>query len=197
MNESYEVYINDIRVKKFTTREDAHKYINKEHQEFMPYLEYNPIGAGSLEIWENGFMHIMNARKTKGKFDIIGLLDSHQQKNNPSRKVTFNEVNITKVMPCTPKRTRIYNDSKKLEKAKEGKIIEKDGKKYISKKDKNGNYKWVRHHEENYSKTSTTKRKSPKLPAKNFDEGTVKKGMDGKFWKVIITANGQKRWSKK
>lgn len=201
MKEFYEIHINNQRIGKSATRDDAYGYIVEEHGEVMPFLEYNPIGVGDLEIWENGMTRI-EIRKIKShsnKIDIVKILERNikANKDNQTYEKEIKEVNVTKVMPCTPKRTRLKVDDNKMEKAKEGKIIEKNGKKYIGKKDKNGILKWNIYYEDKYSKTSNTKRKAPKAPAKDFEEGTTKKGLDGKFWMVKKLANGNKKWMKK
>ena len=203
MPEFYEIHINGNRIGKSASHTDAYEYIQEEHGEIMPFLEYNPIGVGDVDIWENGFIKI-EIRKLKSpskKVDIIKILDRTIEENkNPKdreKEREKREINVTKVLPCTPKRTRIKDDSGKLEKAKEGRIIERNGKKYISKRDKSGNYKWTVYYEDKYSKTSTTKRKAPKTPAKNFKEGTVKKGLDGNNWIVKKMNNGNKKWMKK
>jgi len=200
MKHFYEIYVNENRIGKSACRQDAYEYIQEEHGDIMPFLEYNPIGVGDIEIWENGLLklEIRKMYSSAIKVDVIKVLDSNIKNNkNLKGKIRFIEKNVTKVMPCTPTRTRIKKDNGKMEKANEGKIIEKNGKKYISKKDKNGNYKWNIYQEEKYSKTSTTKRKSPKLPAKDYKEGTVKKGLDGNNWIVKKLANGNKKWMKK
>jgi hypothetical protein len=45
-------------------------------------------------------------------------------------------------------------------------------------------------------KKSSKNRKSPDAPARLFDTGLEKKGIDGNSWKVILTKSNQKRWQK-
>lgn len=197
MKQSFEIYINEIRIGRSASRQDAFEYIEEQHGNILPFLEYNPIGVGDIEIWENGLIKIEIRRhlSLSTKIDIIKILD--KKIKTPLNIEKIREINVTKVMPCTPKRTRIKNNQDKLEIAEEGKIIENNGKKYISKKDKNGNYKWDIYYEGKYVKTNTTKRKCPKIPAKDFKEGTVEKGLDGNNWIVKKIANGTKKWMKK
>jgi len=39
-------------------------------------------------------------------------------------------------------------------------------------------------------------RKVPNEPAKKFDEGTIKEGLDGNKYIIKITLKGNKRWNK-
>ena len=197
MKQYFDIYINNNRIGKSATRADAFGYIEEEHGELLPFLEYNPVGVGDVEIWENGLTKIEIRRilSPSAKIDVLKILE--KKIKQPQTVEKEREVNVTKVMPCTPRRTRIKNDKNKLEIAEEGKIIEKNGKKYISKKDKKGNYKWNIYQEAKYEKTNTTKRKAPKSPAKDYKEGTVKKGLDGNNWIVKKLNSGAKKWIKK
>jgi len=190
----YEVYINGLRAHKCTNRDEAHQYIEKNHNAIMPFLEYEPTGAGSLETWTNGLMDIEVVRVKKGKTNVEELLASHTEREEKER-APVREVNVDKATPLTPKRTR-FKDSKKPERAEEGKMkMDREGNMWVSKKNRKGEYKWTRFYEENYENGS--QRKSPKMPAREFEEGAVKKGMDGKMWKVKLLANGNKRWIRK
>ena len=199
MKQYFDIYINGNRIGKSASRSDAVGYIQEEHGSILPFLEYNPIGVGDVDIWENGLTKIEIRRilSPSTKIDILKILDKKISEPSNEEREKEREINVTKVMPCTPRRTRIKNEKDKLEIAEEGKIIEKQGKKYISKKDKKGNYKWEIYQEAKYEKTNTTKRKSPKNPAKDFKEGTVKKGLDGNNWIVKQLNNGNKKWIKK
>ena len=200
MKNFYEIHVNGNRIGKSACRDDAYEYIKEEHADIMPFLEYNPIGVGDIEIWENGLVkiEIKKLYSPSNKINVVKVLESNiKNEKNEKNKVRFIEKNVSKVMPCTPTRTRLKKENGEMEKAKEGKIMVKNGKKYISKKDKNGNYKWNIYHEEKYSKNNLNKRKSPKFPAKDYKEGTVKKGLDGNNWKVKILASGNKKWVKK
>lgn len=190
----YEVHLNENKVYECGNRDEAHDYINAEHNEIMPFLEYEPYGDGSLEVWSNTLMNIKVIRIKKGKVDIHRLLEEH--KNRDERERVIEEVNVEKTTPLTPKRTQM-KDNKKLIKAGEGKTKkDKDGNTWISKKNKKGEYKWTRYYEENYE-NSNSKRKCPKNPAKTYEEGTVKKGLDGKMWQVKLLGSGKKKWYRK
>ena len=194
MKDYYEIFVDDNKIGKSLSRNDAVGYVQEEYSNMMPFLEYNPTGVGDIDIWENGILKIEIRRVCKDNrcLDIIKVLDSSIKKLKEPRERESEEVNVQKVMPCTPRRTRIKKDNGDLEKAKDGQIIEKDGIKYISKKGK-----WSPYYENNYSKTATSKRKCPKTAAKEYKEGTVKKGLDGKMWIVKVLANGNKKWVKK
>lgn len=194
MKDYYEIFVDDNKIGKSLTHNDAVGYVQEEYSNMMPFLEYNPTGVGDIDIWENGILKIEIRRVCKGNrcIDIIKILDSSIKKLKEPRERDSEEVNVQKVMPCTPRRTRIKKDNGDLEKAKDGQIIEKDGIKYISKKGK-----WSPYYENNYNKTATSKRKCPKTAAKEYKEGTVKKGLDGKMWLVKVLANGNKKWIKK
>jgi len=190
----YEIYLNEEKVYECDDREKAHGYIRKNHNDLIPFLEYEPLGAGSIECWTNGMMDIKIVRLKKGKIDINKLLEKHNHIEEREREIP-KEVNVEKATPLTPMRTRIKSNNR-MDKAGEGKRKkDKEGNLWISKKNKKGEYKWTRYYEENYE--NTNRRKSPKQPAKNFDEGTVKKGLDGKFWMVRILSNGAKKWFRK
>ena len=197
MKQLYEIYVNDNRIGKSVSRQDAFGYIKEEHGEILPFLEYNPMGVGDVEIWENGLIKIEIRRLLSPTFKIDVLKIIEKKIKKPIKEEKTREINVTKVMPCTPRRTRIKDKNDKLEIAEEGKIIEKNGKKYISKKDKNGDYKWNIYHEEKYSKKNNIKRKAPKEPAKDFKIGSVKKGLDGNNWQVKKLTNGTTKWIKK
>jgi hypothetical protein len=187
----YEIYLNENKVFECKERNEAHNYIRQNHNDLLPFLEYEPLGDGSLEAWTNGYMDIKIVRIKKGKINIEKLLQRHIKREEKERP---KEINVEKITPLTPRRTRIYDKNKKTEKAGEGKKKkDKDGNTWISKKTKNGEYKWTRYYEE----THENKRKCPKLPAKNFDEGTEKRGLDGKIWQVKVLSNGNKKWFRK
>jgi len=196
MKDYYEIYIDEKKIGKSLTRNDAYEYINEEYSKMMPFLEYNPTGVGDIDVWENGILKIEIRRICNNNrcMDVIKILEAHLKSKKVVKEKTreIEEVNVQKVMPCTPRRTRIKKDDGKLVKGQDGQIIEKDGVKYISKKGK-----WSPYYENNYNKISTTKRKCPKTMAKEHKEGTVKKGLDGKMWVVKLMANGNKKWVKK
>jgi len=198
MKEKFILYINDKPEKQFITRDEAHKFIHTKYKELIPFLEYEPLGDGSLECWQNNFMIIHIERETSGKMNVEKLLEDNSGGEKEERtKPKIVEVNVSKVLPCTPTRTRLIAKNKKMEKAEEGKTIVKNGITYVSKKNKDGVYKWNKQEENKYNSMSTTKRKAPKDPAKNFKEGTRRKGLDGNMWVVKTTANGNKKWAKK
>jgi hypothetical protein len=200
----YEIHVNFKKIGKSVSREDAYGYIKQEYSGLLPFLEYDAYGVGDIEIWKNGIIQLEIHRKINNKYkvDVIELLENNKENKKSTKKEIkekeekeeIKEINVARVMPCTPRRTRIKNNKDVLEKAEENKIIEKDGKKYIAK-----NGKWSIYRENNYSKknSSTSKRKAPKSPAKNYKEGIVKKGEDGNNWIVKKQKNGNNKWFKK
>lgn len=204
MKESYEVYIDEIKICTFKNRDDAHSYIKGKHGVILPFLEYEPTGMGNLEVWQNAMTRIEIRRSAKGKMDVGKLLKEHLRdsgKEEPKQK-QIKEVNTQIVMPTTPRRTRIKGTNKK---AVEGEIVVRNGQQWIGKKGKDGKVRYTKYYEKNYEtvggvkeKTNTVaKRQAPKAPAKEFSEGTRKKGLDGKFWIARKQKNGAMRWFKK
>ena len=45
-----------------------------------------------------------------------------------------------------------------------------------------------------FSRTSSTTRKAPKTRASEHQVGTVKLGLDGRWWEVRLDKNGNRRW---
>lgn len=204
MKESYEVYVDEIKICTFKNRDAAHEYVRKKHSVILPFLEYEPTGMGNLEVWQNAMNRIDIRRSAKGKMDIVKLLKEHLRdsgKEEPKQHST-REVNTRIIMPTTPHRTRIRGSNKK---AIEGEIIVRDGQQWIGKKGKDGKVRYTKYYEKNYEtvggvkeKINTiAKRQAPKEPAKQFEEGTRKKGLDGKFWIARKQKNGAMRWFKK
>ena len=73
MKEKFILYINDKPEKQFITRDEAHKFIHTKYKELIPFLEYEPLGDGSLECWQNNFMIIHIERETSGKMNVEKL----------------------------------------------------------------------------------------------------------------------------
>jgi hypothetical protein len=191
----YEVRINGKLTHSSDDREDCHDHINKKHGDIIQYFKYDTLGNGKLETWDNGINKISLIEKRKTKIDPRELLESYDK--NENEEYVPKEINVQKLMPCTPKRTRIkQKNNKPLVKAQKGKIIESDdGTKWISKKTKNNTYKWEKYYEKTYS-NKPTGRKAPSEPAKKFNEGVKRKGLDGNKWIVKIDKNGIKKWLK-
>lgn len=189
----YEVKINGKLVHSSKNREECHDHINKKHGDIIQYFKYDTLGNGKLETWDNGINKISLVEKRKTKINPQELLDTYTENKDYVPK----EINVQKLMPCTPKRTRIkQKDNKPLVKAEKGKIIEsEDGTKWISKKGKHNTYKWEKYYQKTYT-NKTTGRKAPKDPAKKFEEGTKKRGLDGNKWIVKVDKNGIKKWLK-
>jgi hypothetical protein len=204
MKESYEVYVDEIKICTFRNRDSAHAYIKERHSIILPFLEYEPTGMGNLEVWQNAMTRIEIRRSAKGKMDLNKLLKEHLKSSGKEdiKERQQKEVNTQIVMPTTPRRTRIRGSNKK---AVEGEIITRDGQQWMGKKGKDGKVRYTKYYEKNYEtvggvkeKTNTvSKRQAPKTPAKEFKEGTRKKGLDGKFWIVRRQKNGAMRWFKK
>ena len=193
LTEYYEIFIDDKRIGRSINRNEAWGYIFQEYEEILPFLTYEPTGVGNNEVWCNAIFKIEIKRRITPEYDlkIIELLKNISEDNVKERKAPL-EINVSKVMPCTPRRTRIKKKDGQMEKAVEGKIVEKDGKKYIGKKNKKGEEKWDFYHKNTYSN-----RKSPEKMAKTYKEGTSKKGLDGNMWIVKVDKNGNKKWRKK
>ena len=109
MKQTFEIYIDEKRIGRSASRSDAYGYIEEEHGEILPFLEYNPVGVGDVEIWENGITKIEIRRllSPTAKIDIVKILD--KKIKQPENEEKIREVNVSKVMPCTPRRTRIKN----------------------------------------------------------------------------------------
>lgn len=199
MNYIYEVRINGKLVHSAENREECHDHINKKHGDIIQYFKYDTLGNGKLETWDNGINKISLIEKAKKKINPSELLDSYieSSKDVDKKEHVIKEVNVEKLMPCTPKRTRIkQKNNKPLVKAEKGKIIEtEDGTKWVSKKTRDDTYKWEKYYEKTYS-NKTKGRKAPQEPAKKFKEGTKKKGLDGNKWIVKVNKNGNKKWLK-
>ena len=76
------------------------------------------MGNGKLETWDNGINKISLVEKRKTKINPQELLDTYTENKDYVPK----EVNVQKLMPCTPKRTRIkQKDNKPLVKAEKRK----------------------------------------------------------------------------
>lgn len=192
MSEKYQVIINGELENDFPCRDDAHTHIKGKYRDIIYYLNYEPLGDGVLEKWNSNFLTIEIKKISAGRINLENLIKENLKTD---KRPVVKEINVAKNLPCTPTRTRLITKNKKLEKAEEGKMkTDENGVQWISKRNKNGDFKWTKYYENNYTQT---KRKGPKSPAKDFKEGTVKKGLDGKMWKVARLTNGQKRWARK
>ena len=175
-------------------REKAFLFIKNNFKIFNDKYLYEPLGVGCLECWKKNKNRVEIIRVKIYKFDIKNFIKNFIKKDTNFHTIDINYQNKT---PLSPRRTTITNKNKK-EKASEGKIlIDEKGIKWICKKNNKGQYKWNQFHQNDYSVSSITKRKCPKKPAKNFEEGDLKKGLDGNIWIVKITNNGIKKWFKK
>lgn len=206
MRENYEVYVDEIKICTFKNRDEAHQYIREQHAVILPFLEYEPTGMGNLEVWQNAMTRIEIRRSAKGKMDIAKLLKEHLKDNNNNKEIIKDyqqkEINTQLVLPTTPRRTRIKGTNKK---AVDGEIVTRNGEQFIGKKGKDGKVRYTKYYEKNYDtvggvgeKTNTvSKRQAPENPAKNYKEGTCKKGLDGNSWIAKKQKNGSMRWFKK
>ena len=107
MDVFYRVYINDNLIYECSNREEAHDYINKNHRDLLPFLNYEPLGAGSLEHWGNGILSIKIIRLRERRLNVIKLLNSFDDSEKMVREREIPTVNVEKVSPLTPRRTRI------------------------------------------------------------------------------------------
>lgn len=201
MKEFYEIYVDEVKICSFKNRESAHQYLREKHAYILPYLEYEPIAMGNLEVWQNPTVRIEIRRSFKGKMDIHKLLNDHlkniiNNNTNENIKNEVKEINTSIAMPCTPRRTKIITKNDKKETAEEGKIIIVNDEEYIGKKGKDGKVRWAKYYKKNYE-TVANKRQAPKEMAKNFKEGTQKKGENGQMWIVKKQKNGSLKWFKK
>ena len=139
MKEKFILYINDKPEKQFITRDEAHKFIHTKYKELIPFLEYEPLGDGSLECWQNNFMIIHIERETSGKMNVEKLLEDNSGGEKEERiKPKIVEVNVSKVLPCTPTRTRLIAKNKKWRKQKRVKQLLKTVSLMLARKIKTG-----------------------------------------------------------
>ena len=191
MKESYEVYVDEAKICTFRDRDLAHDYVKTQHKVLLPFLEYEPIGMGNLEVWQNAMIRIEIRRSIKGKFDVTKLIKNHI-------KATSKTEDSNDVVIVGKERKGEVNT------AVDGKIINRKGQQFIGKKGKDGKVRWAKYYEKNYETiggvkektTGSSKRQAPKDPAKNFKEGIRKKGLNGKFWMAKKQANGKMKWFK-
>lgn len=195
----YNIYIDGNRIGKSATYSEAIGYVKEEYDYLLPYLTWEPLGAGGVDCWSNGVNEIMIEKYYVNGIDLVELIEQHQKKvaEMSGEAEEDEDEEEKKRMPFTPKRTTLKMKKRKtVSIGKEGEVMEgEDGKKYIAKKLANGKMRWTRYNEKKYSgapKKGT--RKCPSTPAKEFKEGTVKKGLDGKKWMVKRIANGTVKW---
>jgi len=196
----YNIYIDGTKIGKSVSYTEAIEYIKEDYSHILPYLTWEPVGAGGVDCWSNGVNEIMIEKHyTEGinENTIRRLMSEHLKLVVKDEEEDEEE---KKRMPFTPQRTTLkMKKQKRVSVAIEGEIIEaEDGKKYISKKMPNGKMHWTKYTEKKY-KGAPKKgiRKSPLEPAKKYDEGTVKKGLDGNMWVVKQIANGNMKWIRK
>tara|TARA_R110002110_G_scaffold117111_2_gene289607 strand:+ start:1288 stop:1884 length:597 start_codon:yes stop_codon:yes gene_type:complete len=197
MDYIYLVEMNDEQVFESKDKKEAYDFINKEYKDTINYLKYETYNLGQLEVWENKILIIRLIEKRKGIFNTYKLLDNHntKEKIEKTKKVKI----VSNIM--TPKRTRIKKDRKNkksnMEKAEKGKKFkDENNETWVAKKGRDGVYKWEKHHQKTYDSKKNSKRKCPEDPAKMFDVGIKKKGMDNNFWVVKKDKNGNKKWMK-
>ena len=202
MKSMYNIYIDGKKLGKSESKQEGIDYLKENYHDILPYLTWESTGCGGVDRWSNGYNEIIMEKIYPDGIDLVFLIDEYSKKQKRSLDKTQEEEideEKIKMAPFTPKRTTLKTGKNKKQKVeKEGKvIIGEDGKKYISKKTKTGAIKWFRFHEKNYKGTSAKGRKSPEKPAKDYKEGTVKKGIDGEKWVVKKTANGILKWVRK
>ena len=184
---------------KTETWDEAYIYLIKSFGEKAIAIEnYNSFGQGKLDEWsyfDNPKIRIINLPKKE--LDPCQVLEDVEEEN--SIRVP-NPVNPIKCKVTTPTRTRLIIGGKTpmadATKLKEGTVRKgNDGTLWTNKKSKTGKGKWVKYYEETHEGLER-KRKSPKLRAKEYDEGTVMEGNDGNKWIVKKVKDNVFKWVK-
>ena len=205
MRTVYNVYIDGNKIGKSTSRTEAIEYLQENYDHILPHLTWEPLSGGGIDCWGNGISEIMVEKHYPDGIDLMVLVKDHERKTleyqgedeEPEDEIDHEE---RKRMPFTPRRTTLkMKRRKRVSVDREGEIMEgEDGKKYISKKMVNGKMRWTKYNEKTYKGPPTkSTRKCPSKPAKEFETGTTKKGLDGKMWVVTVMASGNVKWSKK
>lgn len=203
----YNIYIDGNKIGKSISYTEAIEYIKEDYAHILPYLSWEPLGAGGVDCWSNGVNEIMIEKHYPEGINedtLHHLISEHLKKTEvveiEKSESEGEDEEEKKRMPFTPHRTTLkMKKRKRVSVGKEGEIMEgEDGKKYISKKMPNGKLRWTRYTEKKYKGAPRKgNRKSPAEPAKKYKEGTVKKGLDGTMWKVKQIANGSLKWVRK
>lgn len=202
MKTVYNVYIDSNKIGKSTSYSEAIEYLKENYDHILPHLTWEPLAGGGVDKWGNGISEIIVERHYPDGIDLQWIIDDYNKKAADADQEEEKEEEIDheerKRMPFTPRRTNLKMKKKKrATAAKEGDIMEgEDGKKYIAKRMRNGNLKWTKYVEKTYVLPKKG-RKCPAKPAKNFDVGVSKKGLDGKMWVVTKMTNGNQKWSRK
>lgn len=189
---------------KTPTWDEAYIYLTKSFGEKAINIDnYNCFGQGKLDEWtyfDNPKIRIINL--PKGEVEVEKILEDLD--DNKSKNETIRLPSPEKPIRCnvtTPTRTRLKVKNTKnpladASKLKEGTIKKSsDGTKWIVKRMKNGGAKWTRYYEETHDGLER-KRKSPKLKAKEYEEGTVMDGEDGNRWIVKKVKDNTFKWVK-
>jgi len=205
METVYNVYIDGNKIGKSTSRTEAIEYLQENYDHILPHLTWEPLSGGGIDCWGNGISEIMVEKHYPKGVDLLVMIKEHErrsleheaQEEEPEEEIDHEE---RKRMPFTPRRTNLKTKKKKrVSVTNEGEIMEgEDGKKYISKKAANGKIKWTKYNQKTYKGPPIkSNRKCPNKPAKEFEPGTVKKGLDGKMWVVTAMNSGVLKWSRK
>ena len=75
----YEVYVNNKRLGKSISREDAYGYIKENYNKTLPYLEYKSLGIGDVDIWENPITKIEIRKQKNTKVDVLKIINNHKK----------------------------------------------------------------------------------------------------------------------
>ena len=202
MKTVYNVYIDGNKIGKSTSRTEAIEYLQENYDHILPHLTWEPLSGGGVDCWGNGISEIMVEKHHPDGIDLLYLINEDEKRTKESETEPEEEIDHEerKRMPFTPRRTNLKTKKKKrVSVAKEGEIMEgEDGKKYIAKKMANGKMHWTKYNVKTYKGPPVkSNRKCPGKPAKEFKDGTVKKGLDGKMWVVTVMTNGNVKWSRK
>ena len=213
MKEYYNIYIDGKKIGKSENYQEALGYVKENYEDMIRRMDWEPRGAGGVDLWGNGINSIMIEKHYPDGINLEYLAKEHQKiesKNTQNDENDEDDKEIIDVeekskMPFTPRRTTLkMKRKKKISVMKVGEIKEgEDGKMYICKEKANGNLYWTRYVEKTYQGSPVKKdpvkksRKCPSKPAKDFKSGTTKKGEDGKMWIAKEMTNGKLRWVRK
>jgi len=190
------------KIGEYETKEECIIFLKKSFGDRMIKPDnYHSSCQGMLEEWRNsdipGFPVVRILELEAKKSSITDLLKV-ADKNKVEEVRVPKPVKKVRITACTPTRTRLVTNKKTppipASEVEEGTIKEgNDSALYISKKLKDGSSRWTRYYEETHDGLER-KRKAPKGKAKEYKEGTVMKGEDGKKWRVKQVKKGVFKW---
>lgn len=200
------IYVDDEKKGTCGNYDEALRWVKENYSHILPYLTWEPKGAGGVDRWDNEVNSIMIEKYYPDGIDLHYIIQQHRKEKKIYDEKEEIEEQIDqeekRKLPLTPRRTTLKMKKKNLTIEKEGVVKEaEDGKKYISKLKPSGKLYWAAYTEKTYKgapvKASKITRKCPQKPAKEFETGTVRKGLDGQSWSVKMTKTGVKKWVRK